>query len=331
MNILPAIIEVLKDARTPLHARQIALEIDERGLAEGTPQSLEPLVHAQVGGDIRDREEDDLPPRFRRFADGTVALADQPAGFGDPDADPDGEDGRPEPRRDDEEDDAAPRDADRRSRRPEGREVDFEYEDLRDRIDDHNGRIARRFARDLNGVDFATFERHMSTLIRSFAVRRCVIVNRRKDGGMDYAVNLGHLRNNLNLLVAVRRWGSRRKVAMDDLRESFERMKAHGFNALVFVTSGDFEEAVYDHADSFKDFPLFLVNGDKLAWLMLERRAVQGGADRVSVFHPRRTPSVRPAERTGQGRPPRGDRPPRAPYSRDGAYPPSAPGSTLPS
>jgi hypothetical protein len=37
-------------------------------------------------------------------------------------------------------------------------------------------------------------------------VKRATVVNRRKDGGMDYAVNVGFLRNNLNLLVAVRRW-----------------------------------------------------------------------------------------------------------------------------
>jgi hypothetical protein len=48
-------------------------------------------------------------------------------------------------------------------------------------------------------------------------------------------------------------------------------MDSHGFNGCVFVTTGDFEADVYDYVEEFKDFPFFVVNGEKLAWLMLER------------------------------------------------------------
>lgn len=347
MDILHAVIQVLKERKGPVHYKQIAKEIGERGLAEKSGQTLETLVNAQVGVDIRASEDEDRPPRFRKLSNGMITLTEFVA-FTEEDEDDGEADGygreargtNGSADRDDEEDDREPRDGDREddgdARAPEDpddrpersardldrkrsvRDEEYERDDLRDRIDDYNMRVAREYARELNGVDFATFERHIGSLIRSFAVRRYTIVNRRKDGGMDYAVNLGHLKNNLNLLIAVRRWGNRRQVTMADVRETFERMKVHGFNACVYVTSGDFDDAVYDHADTFKEFPFFLVNGDKLAWLMLERRAVREG-DRVSLFQlDGRTPGRE------RGRPPRGARrgePRRDLPRRDVAYP----------
>lgn len=349
MEILQAVELVLRDAQRPFHYKQIAKEIGERKLVDKTPQTLETLVNAQVATELRVAEKENRPPRFSKLPDGYIALNEidedyiPPAALrrDDPDDDDRDDDGREAEEETNEELPPAlrerPAERDERGRDGHPRERDdAERDDLLHRLEEYNRRSAREYARHLNAVDFPGFERLMQGLIRSFAVKRATVVNRRKDGGMDYAVNVGFLRNNLNLLVAVRRWGNRRLVTMEDVQETFDRMKNHGFNACVYVTTGDFDAAVYDFAESFKEFPFFIVTGEKLAWLMLERRHIRDG-ERVSLFrfefrperrdrHPR---GGRDDSRRDGYRGPRRDDPPRDGY-REPAFVPPAPPAGFP-
>jgi hypothetical protein len=74
MDILHAVEQVLKDSQRPAHYKQIAKEIGERKLVDKTPQTLETLVNAQVGTEIRTAEKENRPPRFSKLPDGYIAL-----------------------------------------------------------------------------------------------------------------------------------------------------------------------------------------------------------------------------------------------------------------
>lgn len=312
MNIVQAVIEVLKDHDRPAHYKTIAREVSERKLVQDTPgQTMESLINARVGQDIRATERAGHPPRFQKLANGFIALTesawdDETYADFDSSNEPLDDDDR-DLSLDDEQRPSRKFDRDNGVNEPDEedeteREDDDDYDDrpltARDVyhfLDDYKHGVAEEFCRHINQIDFPTFERMVSQLIRSFHVRRSVIVNRRKDGGMDYAVNLGFFHNNLNLLVAVRRWGYRRNITLEDLKETMERIKQHGFNGLIFGTSGDFDDDVYRYVEEFVDYPVFLVHGERLAWAMMER-GVGVNLSRVAMY------SWHPPRRHGGGR-----------------------------
>ena len=288
MNILNAVIQVLKEHQRPAHYRQIAKEIAEHNLIEenNAGQTVETLVNAKVGIDIKALESAGKPPRFQKLPNGFIALTENAY-------DMEEEDEYYPDEMDEMDDDinGNEREINGNEREIDGNEENkdeiinkkLEHHDILGIIDDYKYSMSRDFSRHLNTMDFPSFEKLFNSLIRSFPIKRSTIVNRRKDGGMDYAINLGFFKNNMNLLVAVRRWGVRKNVTMDDVEDILERMKTHGFNGLIFVTSGDFDDDVYDFAEEFKEVPFFIINGEKLAWFMMER-GIGSYSSKINLF-----------------------------------------------
>jgi restriction endonuclease Mrr len=261
MNILNVVIRVLKDHQGPTHFKTIAKEITEQDLVENTGgQTIETLVNANVGIDIKALESSGKLPRFQKLENGFIALTESAY-----DTDIEDEDFN--------KDENYNKDNQENQDEEEGNfdKKFLEHHDVLQIIDDYKYSVSKEFARHLNNIDFTSFEKLFNNLIRSFPIKRSTIVNRRKDGGMDYAINMGFFKNNMNLLVATRRWGLRKNVTMEEIDDIFDRMKNHGFNALIFVTTGEFDKEVYEFLEGFKDIPFYLINGEKLAWLMMER------------------------------------------------------------
>jgi hypothetical protein len=166
MNIINAVIRVLKDHQGPTHFRTIAKEIEERELIDNTNgQTMETLVNANVGIDIKTSENAGKLPRFQKLPNGFIALTESAY-----DVDLDEEDFN----RDDEHDRSYHRDEHKHDRN------NSEYHDLLQSVDDYKHSVSKDFCRYLNNIDFASFERMFNSLIRSFPIRRSTIVNRRK-------------------------------------------------------------------------------------------------------------------------------------------------------
>jgi len=214
MELLEAIKHVLIKNKKPMHFKEIARMINSEKLIEkkGT-QTLETVIVTRLALEIRKAEKLKAHTDFVKLANGLIGLKN----YNEAPVEQEGALSS-----------TAPVEA-AIVETPESVSETL-YGCLHDFLCDNYVKIKTRFIERLNKLPFLVFERLIENLLRELGFAKYTVVNRRTDGGIDYAVNFQQFESNVNMLVVIRRWPPQRKYGIKNAEELIKIMAAHKFN-----------------------------------------------------------------------------------------------------
>lgn len=251
MELLEAVKFVLMRNKKHMHFKELAKAINAEKLVERGAQTVETMINAKVALDIKKSEKSKTPPVFVKLHNGLIGLTtyEEPK----PPA--------PEP-------EAAPAHVATHEAAEARPAVRFDPMLMLDLVNANYDETRARFIERLSRMNFLVFERIVENLLRELAFIKYTIVNRRTDGGIDYALNFTMFESNVNMLVAVRRWPPSRKITAANVDEVIGAMETHGFNAGAIINFSDYEPEAVERVKTAPR-PMLLLNSLHLTELLM--------------------------------------------------------------
>lgn len=244
MELLEAVKTVLTQNKKPMHFKEIAKIVTVQKLAERGAQTMETMINARVALDIKKGEKLRAPSLFLKLHNGMIGLRTYE---------------EPKPPAAEAPEAAAPQ-APPEQTLPAAPEAKFAEAAV----------VRAAYVEKLTKMHFLSFERILENLFREMKIARYTVVNRRTDGGIDYAINFQHFDNNVNMLLVVRRWPAARKMNARNFEEINSVMAAHKFNSCAVLAFSGFEPEVVEQAKNVIRQPLFLLDAGHLCDLLIK-------------------------------------------------------------
>ncbi len=254
MELLEAIKHVLIINKKPMHFKDIAKTISSEKLIEkkGT-QTLETVIVTRLALEVKKAEKLKIHTDFLKLNNGLIGLKnynepkveEAPVTTLEADAAP------PETQT---EDSAAPPSV-----------------CLQSYLDANYIKIKARFIEKLNKLPFLVFERLVENLLRELGFAKYTVVNRRTDGGIDYAINFQQFASNVNMLVVIRRWPAQRKYGVKNAEELIKIMTTHKFNIGAVILFSEYETDVNEYIKANSPYPIMLLTIEELASMLISR------------------------------------------------------------
>jgi len=249
MELLEAIQFVLKQNKKPMHFKELAKIIHTQKLVEKGAQTLETIINTKLALEIKKCERKKIDPVFLKFDNGLIGLKVY-------------ED--PKPAVKVEETAIIP---------PAGEQAAIESitNPIDELIAKEMEKVKALYIEKLQTMSFLSFERIFENFLRQINFIKYTVVNRRTDGGIDYAVNLSFLENNVNMLAVIRRWPVTRKFTFKNVDEIINTMSEHKFNMAVIVLFSELDNEVKQYIKEKSKFPIFCINSSALCDIFMSR------------------------------------------------------------
>ncbi len=254
MELLDAIKHVLIKNKKPMHFKEIARVINLEKLVEkkGT-QTLETVIVTRLALEVRKAEKLKLQTDFLKLANGMIGLKNY--------SEPKIEEAPPETI-----EVQAPAMAQQNAE-----PVEMLPEGLEGYLAANYLKLKAQFIEKLNKLPFLVFERLVENLLRDLGFAKYTVVNRRTDGGIDYAINFQHFASNVNMLVVIRRWPPQRKYSVKNAEELIKIMSNHKFNMGAIILFSEYEADVCEYVKNNSPYPIMMLTIDQLAAMLISR------------------------------------------------------------
>lgn len=251
MELLDAIKHILLKNKKPMHSKEIAKIITNEKLVEKKwPQTLESIINSKIALEIKKAEKQKLQCDFIKLNNGLIGLKNY-------------------------------EDNEKNSQLIEiSNKSDNDYSQVninelseidKSLILDYKN-FKEQYIELLNKLPFLVFERLFEDFLRSFGFIKYTIVNRRTDGGIDYALNLCGITSNVNMLLAIRRWLNAKKYNVKHIEEFVKSMSNHKFNLGVIISFSDYETEVYEYVNNHSEFPITLLKVEHLVDMLISKK-----------------------------------------------------------
>jgi restriction endonuclease Mrr len=253
MELLEAIKHVLIKNKKPMHFKEIAKTISSEKLIErkGT-QTLETVIVTRLALEVRKAEKLKTHTDFLKLNNGLIGLKN----YNEPkveDAPAISVEAVPVPPVAHIEAVAPPSDC------------------LQHYLNANYIKIKSQFIEKLNKLPFLVFERLVENLLRELGFAKYTVVNRRTDGGIDYAINFQQFASNVNMLLVIRRWPAQRKYGVKNAEELIKIMTTHKFNMGAIVLFSEYETDVNEFIKANSPYPIMLLTIEQLASMLISR------------------------------------------------------------
>jgi restriction endonuclease Mrr len=254
MELLEAVKYVLIKNKKPMHFKEIAKVVSAEKLIEkkGT-QTLETVINAKLALEVRKAEKLKIHTDFLKLNNGMVGLKN----YNEPAAE--------EPAAVKTETLAAP--AALQAEIP----ALPHFDSIEEYLNSNYAKIKAQFIEKLNKLPFLVFERLVENLLRDLGFAKYTVVNRRTDGGIDYAINFQNFLSNVNMLVVIRRWPQQRKYGVKNAEELVRVMANHKFNMGAVILFSEYEADVSEYIKANSPHPIALLTIDHLAAMLINR------------------------------------------------------------
>jgi len=249
MELLEAVKFVLQRNKKPMHFKEVSKIITIEKLVERGAQTIETMINAKLALEIKKAEKLKQPAVFIKLNNGNIGLINYE-----------------EPKPVVEEKPVAPVIQPVESAPAL---MNFDPNLFAELLKSNLSHTRTQYVEKLQKMNFLVFERILENLLRQINFLKYTIVNRRTDGGIDYAINFQFFDNNVNMLVAVRRWPPSRKISVANIDEVINAMNHHKFNAGAVINFSEYEPEVREHIKT-APFPLILLGADNLCDLLIK-------------------------------------------------------------
>jgi|GEM_PF-4942928 len=255
MELLEAVKHVILKNKKPMHFKEIARIISAEKLVEkkGT-QTLETVINARVALDVKKAEKYNQNTDFVKLHNGMIGLKNyiEPVVV--------------------EEIVAAPEETNKVLIPQQPVEAPGVLpESLEGYISASIQKVKNEMVEKLNKLPFLVFERIVENLLRDIGFVKYTVVNRRTDGGIDYALNFHEFESNVNMLVVIRRWPQQRKFGVKNAEELLKVMQTHKFNMAVVILFSGYEADVAEYIKTNSSYPIMFLSTDHLAEMLVSR------------------------------------------------------------
>lgn len=256
MELLEAVKHVLIKNKKPMHFKEVSKVINAEKLVEkkGT-QTLETVINAKIALEVRKAEKLKTQSEFLKLNNGMIGLRN----YNEPVAEEPAVQAAEAPA-------AAQAQAAQADHVAAGR-----FDGIEEYLNLNYSKVKAQFIEKLNKLPFLVFERLVENLLREFGFARYTVVNRRTDGGIDYAINFQHFLSNVNMLVVIRRWPMQRKYGVKSAEELVKVMANHKFNMAAVILFSEYEPDVCDYIKANSPHPVMLLTIDQLAAMLISR------------------------------------------------------------